>query len=68
MHVFYASRDGQARRIAERIALRLQERGIAAAPCDLAASPPAASALAECPIVILIAAVRYGRHLSLSRR
>lgn len=63
MHVFYASRDGQARRIAERIAVRLGDRGIVATAHDLAVSSPSPSAIADSPVAILVAAVRYGRHL-----
>jgi menaquinone-dependent protoporphyrinogen oxidase len=61
--LFYATRDGQARRIAERIQARLAEQGVAARPVDLAAGLPGAAELARIPLVVLVAAVRYGRHL-----
>lgn len=63
MHLYYATRDGQTRRIAERIATRLREAGVAAELTDLAVQPPDSSDLAERGPFILIAAVRYGRHL-----
>ena len=63
MQLYYATRDGQSRRIAERIAGRLAERGIAAPPHDLAAALPAAQRLAEARLVTIVVAVRYGRHL-----
>jgi menaquinone-dependent protoporphyrinogen oxidase len=66
--LFYATRDGQSRRIAEHIAARLAEAGIAAAPHDLAAALPAASDLAAAPLVVVVAAVRYGRHLPEAER
>jgi menaquinone-dependent protoporphyrinogen oxidase len=63
MQLFYATRDGQARRIAERIASRLAERGIPASPQDLATTFPARKELAEARLVTIVSAVRYGRHL-----
>ena len=63
MQLFYATRDGQSRRIAERIAGRLAERGIPALPHDLAVALPAPQWLAETRLVVVVAAVRYGRHL-----
>jgi menaquinone-dependent protoporphyrinogen oxidase len=63
MQLFYATRDGQSRRIAERIASRLIERGIHAPPHDLAVALPAPLRLAETRPVVVVAAVRYGRHL-----
>ena len=63
MQLYYATHDGQARRIAERIAGRLAERGIPASPQDLAATFPAPEKLAEARLVTIVAAVRYGRHL-----
>jgi len=63
MQLFYATRDGQSRRIAERIADRLAERGIAAPPHDLAAALPAPQKLAEARLAAIVVAVRYGRHL-----
>jgi menaquinone-dependent protoporphyrinogen oxidase len=64
MQLFYATRDGQARRIAERIASRLGEHGIAVAPQDLAEPSPLAG---NAPVVV-VAAVRYGKHLPEAER
>ncbi len=61
--VFYATRDGQSRRIATRIVERLGEHGISAAALDLAAALPVPADLACAPLVVLVASVRYGRHL-----
>lgn len=63
MQLYYATRDGQSRRIAERLAGRLAERGLAASPQGLAAALPAAQELAAARVVTIVAAVRYGRHL-----
>ena len=63
MQLYYATCDGQARRIAERIAGRLAEKGIPTSPQDLAAAFPAPERLAEARLVTIVAAVRYGRHL-----
>jgi len=68
IRLFYATRDGQARRIAERIAARLAEKGIAADPTDLATAPPTPAELAPASLIVLVAAVRYGRHLGQARR
>jgi menaquinone-dependent protoporphyrinogen oxidase len=62
LSLYYATRDGQARRIAEHISRRLAERGIAAPPRDAAATPAPAELVAAAAVV-LIAAVRYGRHV-----
>lgn len=63
MHLYYATRDGQSRRIAVHIADRLTETGIAAEPVDLTAAAPDAATLAREPVVIAVMAVRYGQHL-----
>ncbi|MBU6299583.1 MAG: hypothetical protein KJS68_15205, partial [Alphaproteobacteria bacterium] len=63
MQLFYATRDGQSRRIAERIASRLIERGIQTPLHDLALAMPAPQKLAEARPVVVVMAVRYGRHL-----
>jgi menaquinone-dependent protoporphyrinogen oxidase len=68
MLLYYATRDGQSRRIAERIATCLQERGIAAAPADLAMTAPSPARLSATPLLVLVAAIRYGRHLPEARR
>ena len=63
MLLYYATRDGQSRRIALRIAERLFERRIAARADDLAAALPSPDVLARAPLIVLVAAIRYGRHL-----
>jgi menaquinone-dependent protoporphyrinogen oxidase len=60
--VFYATRDGHSRRIAERIATRLTAAGIAAEAVDVA-GPHSLQGLAALPYMVLIAAIRYGYHL-----
>ncbi len=59
--IFYASRDGHTRRIAERVATGLTAAGIAAEPINVVGLD--AKDLAAVPYVILIAAIRYGHHL-----
>jgi len=61
--VFYATRDGQSRNIAARIVERLAADGIRATTRDLAADSPTPAELAAAPLLVLVAAVRYGRHL-----
>ena len=68
MQLYYATRDGQSRRIAEQIAGRLAERGIAASPHGLAAALPGPQELAQARLVTVVAAVRYGRHLPEAER
>lgn len=65
--LYYATRDGQARRIAARLASRLGERGFTLPPRDLAVAPPI-SELAAAGLLIIVAAVRYGRHLPEAER
>ena len=61
--LYYATRDGQARRIAEHICGRLSEYAPLAPPQDLAVIEPVAQDLSDVSLVVLVAAVRYGRHL-----
>ncbi len=61
--LFYASRDGQARRIAARIAERLSDNDAQVTTRDAAITPPTSADLEAARFVLLIAAVRYGRHL-----
>jgi menaquinone-dependent protoporphyrinogen oxidase len=61
--LYYVTHDGQSRRIAEHISRRLAESDIVAPPQDVAAMPPTAADLATASLVVLVAAVRYGRHL-----
>jgi menaquinone-dependent protoporphyrinogen oxidase len=63
MELFYATRDGQSRRIAERIASRLANHGIATLPRDLAGGLPAPSSLRAARLIVVVAAVRYGAPL-----
>ena len=66
--LFYATHDGQARRIAEHISRRLSEDGAACLPQDLAVAQPAAADLASASAIVLVAAVRYGKHLPAADR
>src|SRR5215469_3832366 len=61
--VFYATRDGQSRCVAARIVDRLIAGGIDATTCDLATAAPASAVLEGASLAVLVAAVRYGRHL-----
>ncbi len=63
MQIFYATRDGQSRKIAHRIAAGLAERGSETRPQDLAASQPSQSRLEGAGLVVLVAAIRYGKIL-----
>jgi menaquinone-dependent protoporphyrinogen oxidase len=65
--LYYATHDGQSRRIAEHISRRLAESDIIAPPRDVAA-PATPADLASASIVVLVAAVRYGRHLPEAER
>ena len=68
MLLFYATRDGQSRRIADHIAAGLAAGGIRATPHDLAEASAASSDLAAPRLVVVVAAVRYGRHLPEAER
>src|SRR3974390_2057575 len=61
--IFYATRDGQSRRIAVRIVEQLHAHGTRAVAQDLAAMAPAPPELFGASLVVLVASVRYGRHL-----
>lgn len=63
-----ASHDGQARRIAERMTLRLAERGFGFHLHDLYDGPPAPAVLDQAAMVVVVAAIRYGFHLPCARR
>jgi menaquinone-dependent protoporphyrinogen oxidase len=63
MQLYYATRDGQSRRIATHVSQRLQDRGIDAPPRDLAGTPLQMADLAGSDAIVLIASVRYGHHL-----
>lgn len=66
--LFYATYDGQSRRIAEHISRRLSESGAPCLPQDLAVTQPAAEDLAAASALVLVAAVRYGKHLPAADR
>jgi menaquinone-dependent protoporphyrinogen oxidase len=68
MLLCYATRDGQAKKIATRIADRLAARGIAVAARDLDGNPPSAAEIAAAPLVAAVLAIRYGKHLPQSAR
>jgi menaquinone-dependent protoporphyrinogen oxidase len=61
--LYYATRDGQARRIAEHICGRLAESETLSPPQDVAVAKPAPEELTAASLIVLVAAVRYGRHL-----
>jgi len=61
--LYYATRDGQSRRIAEHIFGRLAESETLGPPQDLTVTPPAPDELTSASVIVLVAAVRYGKHL-----
>ncbi len=61
--LYYATRDGQSRRIAEHIFGRLAESETLSPPKDLAVTPPVPEDLSAASVIVLVAAVRYGKHL-----
>jgi menaquinone-dependent protoporphyrinogen oxidase len=63
MLLFYATSAGQSRRMAAHIADRLADSDIAAPRRDLAEAFPMPAELSAAPLVVVVAAVRYGRHL-----
>jgi menaquinone-dependent protoporphyrinogen oxidase len=63
MELFYATRDGHSRKIAHHIARALSEREIDTHPKDLAAAQPFPPTLENGGVVVLIAAIRYGKLL-----
>ncbi|BBF92599.1 flavodoxin domain-containing protein [Blastochloris tepida] len=63
IRVFAASRDGQAVRIAMHVAQRLRADGRAVECRRLAPPMPTPGEVAPAALVVLVAAVRYGRHL-----
>jgi menaquinone-dependent protoporphyrinogen oxidase len=64
--LYYASRDGQSQRIAEHISRSMAAAGVLAAPQDVANMRPAD--LVAASVIVLVAAVRYGRHLPEAER
>jgi menaquinone-dependent protoporphyrinogen oxidase len=61
--VYYATRDGQARRIAEHICRRLNDGRKPPTSRNLLPTPPPPAELAQASLIVLVAAVRYGKHL-----
>lgn len=61
--IFYSTRDGHSCRIAEHIAARLTASGTNAKAENAATFPFSADAIRDLPVVVLVAAVRYGRHM-----
>jgi menaquinone-dependent protoporphyrinogen oxidase len=61
--IYYATRDGQSRRIAEHIWRRLDDGRMPPAPRDLLPDLPTSTELAQAQVIVLVAAVRYGKHL-----
>jgi menaquinone-dependent protoporphyrinogen oxidase len=61
--LYYATRDGQSRRIAEHIFGRLADSETLSPPKDLAVARPAPEDLTAASVIVLVAAVRYGKHL-----
>lgn len=68
MLLYYATRDGQARKIALRLAARLAGHGIVVTPQDLDTVTPTADEIATTPLVAAVLAIRYGKHLKQSAR
>jgi menaquinone-dependent protoporphyrinogen oxidase len=66
--LYYATRDGQSRRIAEHISRVLAESEALAPPQEVTGTRPAPADLAAASVVVLVAAVRYGRHLPEAER
>ena len=62
--LYYATRDGQSQRIAEHIFRRLNDGDTFSTPRDLAVAQLRRSpSRAAASVIVLVAAVRYGRHL-----
>ena len=65
--IYFASHDGQTRKIVDRLATLLDASGVDTTITDLSASPsPAIDA--EADLVLLATAIRYGFHLPAARR
>lgn len=68
MQLFYATHDGQTRRIAERIAERLEELKQPVSINDLSVDFPNEQKIISARAVIFAAPVRYGHHLPVADR
>ncbi len=66
--VYYATRDGQAQRIAEQICRHLDEADTPRTLRNLRPDLPSAVELAAQPLIVLVASIRYGVHLPEARR
>lgn len=65
--IYFASHDGQTRKIVDRLAEHLSTRGVSATIADLTTGvPPVIDVTAN--IVLLASAIRYGFHLPAARR
>ena len=64
----YASRDGQARRIGERLAACARTAGWPIHLMDLGQGIPSAELLGSAAVVVVVAAIRYGYHLPEAER
>lgn len=64
----YATCDGHSRRIAERLAARLAGHGLAVEPRNLDTDAPTDGELTAAGMLIVVAAVRFGRHLDAADR
>ncbi|MDD3287713.1 MAG: menaquinone-dependent protoporphyrinogen IX dehydrogenase [Alphaproteobacteria bacterium] len=62
-HLFYATRDGQSRLIAARMADRMAGRGLTINPQNLMTDFPSLDELKGSGLIIVIASIRYGFHL-----
>ncbi|MCM5551662.1 menaquinone-dependent protoporphyrinogen IX dehydrogenase [Pleomorphomonas sp. NRK KF1] len=65
--LYYASHDGQTRKIVDRLAGHLAAHGVDTFITDLSANP-APAIDTEADLVLLAAAIRYGFHLPAARR
>lgn len=65
--LYYASHDGQTRKIVDRLAGHFAAHGIDAPTVDLSANP-SQTIDSEADLVLLAAAIRYGFHLPAARR
>ncbi|MFW5678842.1 MAG: menaquinone-dependent protoporphyrinogen IX dehydrogenase [Pseudomonadota bacterium] len=63
VRLFVASHDGHSLRVAERLEQRLAGAGLAVTCRRLEGAPPPAEAVRGASLVVVVAAVRYGRHL-----
>ncbi len=61
--IFYSTRDGHSAQIAERFAGRMTGHGVKAEPVNAATFGFIPDALQDLPLFVLIAAIRYGRHM-----